>query len=91
MVSLRLISHSEKKVTTFAQARVNGATSGGQANKVNSHEESLETKANYFIISLKRSKSWPIIFIALRTNKWLMYYYSSPLDDFGPEEYFFGT
>jgi len=38
----------------------------------NSHEEGLEAKANCFI-NLKKSKTWPIIFIALSTKKWPMH------------------
>ena len=53
MVSLRLISHSKEKVATFAQARIDGAASGGRANKANSHEENLEAEANCFMINLK--------------------------------------
>ena len=53
VVSLRLISHPKKEATTFAQARINGATSGRRANKASNHEKSLETEANYFIINLK--------------------------------------
>ena len=69
----------------LTQTRVDGAISGGRANKANKHEESLEAKANYFI-NLMKSKIWPIIFIALSTKKWPMYHWSSPLDNFGPEE-----
>ena len=66
VVSLRLVSYSETKTTTYAQERINGATSGGRANKTSSHEESLETKASCF--NLKKNKSWPIIVIALSTK-----------------------
>ena len=61
MVSLRLISHSEEKIATFAQGRIDGAASECRANEVNNHEESLEAKANCFVINLKKSKIWPII------------------------------
>ena len=48
------LSHTQKKkVATLAQTRVDGATSGGRANKPNSHEEDLEAKANYFIVNLR--------------------------------------
>jgi len=40
-VSLGLISHSKEKAATHAQAGVNGATSGGEANKVSSYEEDM--------------------------------------------------
>ena len=63
-----LISRSKEEVAMFAQARVDGATSGGRANKADSHKEGLEAKANCFIINLKKSKTWPIIFIALCTK-----------------------
>ena len=55
VVSLRLVSHPKKEATTFAQARINGATSGGQANKISSHKKSLEAKASFF--NLKKNKS----------------------------------
>jgi hypothetical protein len=51
-----LISRSKEEVATFAQARVDGATSGGRANKASSHEESLEAEANCFIINLKKKQ-----------------------------------
>ena len=52
----------------FAQSRKDGATSGGRAFKAGSHEEGLEAKANCFIINLKKSKTWLIIFMALSTK-----------------------
>ena len=61
VVSLRLVSYPKIKTATFAQARIDGATSGGRANKTGSHEKGLETEANCFIINLKKNKSWPII------------------------------
>ena len=66
VVSLELVSYPETKTATYAQEKINGATSGGRANKTSSHEESLETKASCF--NLKKNKSWPIIFIALSTK-----------------------
>ena len=54
------------KTAMFAQTRINGATSGGQANKISSHKEGLEAEASCF--NLKKNKSWPIIFIALSTK-----------------------
>ena len=53
VVSLRLISHPEEKIATFAQARIDGAISGGRANKANNYEENLVAEANYFITNLK--------------------------------------
>ena len=50
----------------FAQRRINGATSGGQTNKISSHKEGLEAEASCF--NLKKNKSWPIIFIAFSTK-----------------------
>ena len=47
------LSHSEEKIATFAQPRINGATSGGRANKANNHEENLEAETNCFITNLK--------------------------------------
>jgi len=55
VVSLRLVPYSETKTATFAQTGINGATSGGQANKISSHKESLEAKASFF--NLKKNKS----------------------------------
>ena len=46
VVSLRLVSYPKAKIATFTQTRNDEARSGGQANKANSHEESLETEAN---------------------------------------------
>ena len=46
VVSLRLVSYPKAKIATFTQIRNDGTRSGGQANKTNSHEESLETEAN---------------------------------------------
>ena len=66
MVSLRLDSYPKTKTATFAQARIDGATSGGQANKVSNHKDGVEAKASCF--NLKKNKSWPIIFIALSTK-----------------------
>jgi hypothetical protein len=57
MVSFRLVSHSKKNITTFAQAIIDGATSGGRANKANSHKKNLEVEESCFIINLKISKS----------------------------------
>ena len=62
------------KTATFAQTRINGATSGGQANKINSHKEGLEAEASCF--NLKKNKSWPIILITLSTKN---EYFLSPL------------
>jgi len=42
MVSLSLVSHSKKKVAMFAQAGIDGATSGGQASKIRSQKQNLE-------------------------------------------------
>ena len=56
VVSLGLISHPKEKAATYAQARVDGAISGGQANQVSNHEENLEAEADCFIIKLKKSK-----------------------------------
>ena len=36
-----------------AQERIRGAASGGFANEVSDHEESVATEAGYFIINLK--------------------------------------
>ena len=47
----------------FAQSREDRATSGGQANKISSHNEDLEAEASCF--NMKKNKSWPIIYIAL--------------------------
>ena len=66
VVSLRFVPYSETKTATFAQTRINGATSGGQANKINSHKEGLEAETSCF--NLKKNKSWPIILIALSTK-----------------------
>jgi len=41
-------------VVTFAQIRVDGATSGGQANKISSHKESLEAKASCYQLEVKQ-------------------------------------
>jgi hypothetical protein len=49
MVCLKLISHSKEKVTTDAQEKIRGAASGGFANEVSDHEESVATEAGYFI------------------------------------------
>ena len=61
-MSLGLISHSKEKAATYAQARVDGATSGSQANQFSNREESLEAEVDCFITNLKKSKSEPIKF-----------------------------
>ena len=53
VVSLSLISYPKTKTATFTQIRNDGTRSGGQANKASSHEKSLETETNWFIINLK--------------------------------------
>jgi hypothetical protein len=36
----------------FAQERINGAASGGRANKISNHKENMEAEASCFIINL---------------------------------------
>ena len=69
-----------------AQEKVDGATGEGNTSKVSN---GMEAKASCFIIALKWSKLWSIVFIALRTNIWRMSCLSSSLDNFGPKDYFF--
>ena len=52
VVSLRLVSHSEKEVTMNAQARISGATSGGSISKVRNDWAGMEAKTSCFIINL---------------------------------------
>jgi len=59
VVSLRLVSHSEKKAATYAQEGVNGTTSRGCANEVGNYEESMVAKASYITINLSYNKLWP--------------------------------
>jgi len=51
VVSLRLISHPKEKITTDAQERVSGATSGG-ASKVSDYKEGVAAEASCFIVSM---------------------------------------
>ena len=53
VVSLGLVSYPKAKIAMFTQTRNDGTRSGGQANKASSHEKSLETETNWFIINLK--------------------------------------
>ena len=85
-MSLRLFSHLEEKTAMNAQEKVDGATGEGNTSKVSN---GMEAKASCFIIALKWSKLWSIVFIALKTNIWWMSCLSSSLDNFGPKDYFF--
>ena len=53
------LSHTQKKVASYAQEGDNGATSRGRAKDINNHEEGMAAETSCFNINL--SKIWPII------------------------------
>ena len=53
------LSHTQKKVASYAQEGDNGATSRGRAKDINNYEEGMAAETSCFNINL--SKIWPII------------------------------
>jgi len=66
--SLRLVTHPKKKAATDAQEGVHGTTSGGCTSKVGNHMQVCRPKWVVSSSAWRRSKIWPIMFIALRTK-----------------------